>query len=220
MRDTAIANQVSAETCARRKVSKHPRRRGVDLRVASGLDAAIREVRAEVADDTRLDTYEAGDGSRPNDAAELTEPQVRYLAALRLRPSVGCAMRSARVRFANLKRWRESLGFRAGEQEAVELGKGVLFQAAWEAAVTGVLEPVFQGGLLVGHKRRFSERMRELLLKSLMPEVFDRKALQGQPPLKTIIFGSAEEIAEVVRRFSPTARRGMEHPHPNEGIAA
>ncbi len=164
-------------------------------------------------------THEAGDGSRADDAAELTEPQIRYLAVLRVKPSVGCGMRLAGVRFANLKGWRESARFRELENEATEIGKGVLFVAMRKSAVEGDLVPVCQSGLLVGHKRKFCARMREMLAKALMPAMFDPKVLNRQPARPTVILGTAEQIAKVVRRFSPTARR-TERPVPGDGSSA
>lgn len=208
MRAAGDTSPITAETSARRAVSGPARRRAVDERVARALDAAVMEVRRELADDARhnADLCGTGDGGGPDDAAELTEPQIRYLAAMRVLPSVGCAMRAARVRFANLRKWRESARFRELEAEGVEIGRGVLFEAAWNAAVIGVLEPVYQGGVMVGKKRKWQPRILELLLKGMLPELFDRKALAGSRP-KVTIHATPEQIAEVVRRLSPTARR-------------
>ena len=192
MRDTGNVSQINA-------VVGPPRRRAVDRRVARGLDAAVRAVRQELADDAQEGASETGGD------AGLSAPQVRYLAAMRQRPSVGCAMRMAGVRFANLRQWRQCARFRELEAEAVEVGKGVLFAAAWNAAVIGWLEPVYCGGVLCGHRRRYSDRMRELLLKALFPHLFDKAAPAVRPP--AIVLASPEQIAEVVRRLSPTARR-------------
>lgn len=60
--------------------------------------------------------------------------------------------------------------------------------------------------------------MRELLLKALFAELFDPKVIGEKGARQMIMLGNAEQIAAVVRRFSPTARRSMEHPHPNEGF--
>ena len=102
---------------------------------------------------------------------ELPAPQVRFLAAMRQRPSVGCAMRMAGVRFANLRQWRKSARFRELEQESLEHGKARLFVSAWKSAVEGDVESVYQGGRCVGCRRRYSDRMREILLDVVTTEV-------------------------------------------------
>ena len=88
---------IDAEEAARCAVSEPPRRRAVDQRVARGLGTATQEVRRELAGDARDDASVAGDGSSPDDNDGLSAPQIRYLAALRLRPSVGCGMRMGGV---------------------------------------------------------------------------------------------------------------------------
>ena len=128
-------------------------------------------------------------------------------------------MRAAAMRYGNLKLWRQSERFRELEEESLELGKGLLFERAWSLAVEGELQPIFQGGRCVGYRRKFSERMMEMLLKAFFPAQFDRKAMHGQPVKERVILGTPEQVAEVVRRLSPTARR-VEAPLPSDGNGA
>lgn len=56
--------------------------------------------------------------------------------------------------------------------EALEVAIDLLETQARSLAVNGVDEPVFQNGVLVGHKRRYSEKMLEILLKAHRPEKY------------------------------------------------
>jgi hypothetical protein len=78
----------------------------------------------------------------------------------------------------------------------------------WISAVEGGVEPVFQGGMQIGFKRKFSDAMRAKLLEGLLPETFDRRALQ-RPAANINIKFSAAQIAAVVRRLSPTRQRDV-----------
>ena len=156
-RDTANVCQVSAEKRARRQVSKHPRRRTVDRRVELGLDAALEEVRGEIADDELRSACAAHRRARADESADdgddLSEAQVRYLAALRVKPCVGVGMRMARVR-----------GRGHGDRQ------GCAVRGHVEYSGVRSLGGSLQGGRCVGYRRKYSDRMRELLAKALMPE--------------------------------------------------
>lgn len=54
--------------------------------------------------------------------------------------------------------------FAAAWDEAIEDAIDGLEEEAWRRATEGYLEPVFQGGEKVGDRRKFSDRMLELLL--------------------------------------------------------
>ena len=95
LRDDPNVYYIDAEESARCAVPDEPRGRAVDQRVARRLDAAVEEVRLELADEAREDSSDAGGGISPDVAGRLSAAQIRYLAALRLRPSVGVAMRMA-----------------------------------------------------------------------------------------------------------------------------
>ena len=62
--------------------------------------------------------------------------------------------------------------FRALWEEALEVSIDLLETQARSLAVNGVDEPVYQNGVLVGHKRRYSEKMLEILLKAHRPEKY------------------------------------------------
>ena len=57
-------------------------------------------------------------------------------------------------------------------EEALEVAVELLEAQARSLAIKGVDEPVFQNGILVGHKRRYSEKMLEILLKAHRPEKY------------------------------------------------
>jgi hypothetical protein len=63
-------------------------------------------------------------------------------------------------------------GFREAEELAVEIHVEWMEEQVDIMAFHGIEEPVFQGGELVGHKLRFSERLAELRLKAEAPQKY------------------------------------------------
>lgn len=69
--------------------------------------------------------------------------------------------------------------FAAAWDEALEIATEALELEARRRAHTGVLEPVFQGGALVGKVRRYSDTLLIFLLKAHKPEMYtDRQRVQ------------------------------------------
>jgi len=70
--------------------------------------------------------------------------------------------------------------FAAAWDEAVKRGTDVLIQEAMRRAVNGVVEPVYQGGKLVGHVRRYSDSLLMFLVKGRRPEFKDTTSIAIQ----------------------------------------
>lgn len=136
----------------------------------------------------------------------LTKAQAAFLVAFRLIPSQPLACRKACVSISAVEDWRKKPLFRQAYADAYEAACGALFSSIYVSAVEGDVEAVYQGGIRVGFKRKFSDRCRELLAKAMMPSLFDRKALAG-PSVNINIKATQAQIAEAVRKYSPTARK-------------
>jgi hypothetical protein len=63
--------------------------------------------------------------------------------------------------------------FRSAWDEAVKQGADLLIEEAMRRAVKGVLDPVYQGGFCVGHKRQYSDSLLMFLIKGRRPEFKD-----------------------------------------------
>lgn len=69
-------------------------------------------------------------------------------------------------------RRRSKPEFKLLEEEAKNIFVESMEERAHEMAFIGIEEPVFQGGELVGHKTRLSEKLVEFLLKAHAPEKY------------------------------------------------
>ena len=96
-----------------------------------------------------------------------------YLKALSKMGRPYQAASEAGVSMQCVKRSRKSdPDFAEAEISAKEIQVEWLENRVDEMAFEGIDEPVYQGGELVGHKKRFSERLAELRLKAESPEKY------------------------------------------------
>lgn len=132
-----------------------------------------------------------------------------FLAALRMTPNIRVACEAAGVSRKTVNRLRGARpGFEAAVRACLNEGKELLEAAVWQRAVEGTLEPVFQKGLLVGHRLVFSDKLAEALLKANANDLtasganyhdeqnINLKAAAAKPKTQA-------EIAATVRRVSP-----------------
>ena len=138
--------------------------------------------------------------------------QRTYLAALRLKGNVSLACRAARVSAMTISRTRDENEFFSSLcEDALKFNDDLVEGRAYQLGVEGYLEPVFQGGICVGQKRVFSERLLEIMLKSRKPNKFDTgKKLNittsggASAPMMEVA-----QVAELVRNLSPTLAAGV-----------
>lgn len=71
---------------------------------------------------------------------------------------------------------QDGYGFRGAMAEAQAILADRIESAAFERAVTGWDEPVFQGGIEVGTKRKYSDSLMQTLLEASLPEKYGSKA--------------------------------------------
>ena len=127
-----------------------------------------------------------------------------YLGALRAIPAPRLAREAAGVSSRQVAAWRRNPGFAALEREAAQDAAEALLASAYNRAVNGVLKPIFQLGKLVGYEREYSDKLAEVLLKGMLPKMFKPTAKDEQRP-RQVILATPEQVAEAVRRLSPTS---------------
>ena len=177
------------------------------------------ELDAKMADDAAHPQAEPDDIAEGGNSQRRENPEIRgrrdpstgllfsqlaFLTAFRLIPHETMAARKAGLSISSVQHWRSGDKlFQQAFAEAFEAATGALFTSMWISAVEGDVEAVYQGGIRVGYKRKFDPKMREMLAKATMPALFDKKSLQG-PSANITIKASPAQIADVVRRLSPT----------------
>ncbi|MDB5571074.1 MAG: hypothetical protein JWN21_2157 [Sphingomonas bacterium] len=123
------------------------------------------------------------DGWTPRRRQHFLEAVARQATMEVAARGVGMSMTSVR----NL-RARDPV-FDADCAAALAVVRPTLVEAAYQRAVVGVEEPVFQGGKLVGVKRKYSDSVLKLMLeRGIDPtkpseQVFKSKALPGYTPV-------------------------------------
>lgn len=98
-----------------------------------------------------------------------------YLEALSHCANVTIAARIAQVSRETVRLARGDSEFATAEKDAMEVGVDLVEAAAFKSAVYGDMEPVYYQGVLVGHVVKYSDKMREMLLKGRRPEVYKDK---------------------------------------------
>ena len=105
----------------------------------------------------------------------------QFLDALRNTCNITKACDLAGLGRASVYEWREEDDSFAKEWEkALEMGADLLEDEAVRRAKEGVEEPVYQGGKLVGHVRKYSDTLLIFLLKGAKPQKYsNRMELSG-----------------------------------------
>ena len=119
--------------------------------------------------------------------ATTREKMDQFLAGYRTGLTVGDAIRAAGMERSSIARWRRTYaGFLQEFEEAQEDSTEILEAEAIRRAVSGVSEPVYQGGVQVGTIQRYSDHLLMFLLKARRPGVYrDRvDVTSGDAPIK------------------------------------
>jgi hypothetical protein len=128
-----------------------------------------------------------------------------YLGFLRACPSRAMAANAAGLLKSQLDRHRKRFPeFEVTEKEVMADAKDVLFGAAYQRAVHGVLKPVYQLGKLVGYEREYSDKLMELLLRGMHKEMFQEEKKENGPT--TVVLASPEQIAAVLSKVKLFAK--------------
>ena len=119
-----------------------------------------------------------------NGRAHGTDKRARFLAILvETGGNVSASCRAVKIGRTAVYRWRHEDPVFAREMDAaLELSTQTLEDEAIRRAHTGVVEPVYQKGQLVGHVRRYSDRLLEFLLRARRPEVYRETAPSSSAP--------------------------------------
>jgi hypothetical protein len=108
--------------------------------------------------------------------AQNAHLKTRFLLAFAAHGNVSAAAKTARVARRTVYAWQEhDEHFLAAFREAELMAIDRLEREAHRRAVTGVLEPVYQGGERVGTVRKFSDTLLIFLLKGFKPEKYREK---------------------------------------------
>lgn len=113
----------------------------------------------------------------------VTEPKKRaFVLALAQLGNRTRAARAIGISTVTVWQWRrDDDAFRAACVAAMECASELMEDELYRRACEGVLEPVFQGGELVGSVRRYSDTLLIFGLKGAMPEKYaDRQKIQHE----------------------------------------
>ena len=110
----------------------------------------------------------------------LSKEQVEFLRAYLCVGSIARAAKLSGIHRQRHFEWMKSARYVECFAAAQSQTAIALEEEARRRAINGVLEPVFQQGELVGHKRRFSDSLLAMLLEANNPEKF--KVPEKQKP--------------------------------------
>lgn len=112
---------------------------------------------------------------RPRSGVKTTNPDHRaaFLAALAECGNARDAARQVGLSRSTVYQWRDTDAvFADAWAKAQRIGVEALEDEARRRAYSGVEEPVYQGGKLVGHVRKYSDTLLIFLLKGAKPETY------------------------------------------------
>lgn len=102
--------------------------------------------------------------------------KIKFLLALAELGNRSRAARAARVSPATVWQWRrDDMKFDKAYARAIEVAADLIEDEAIRRATEGTVEPVFQGGHLVGGVRKMSDQLLMFVLKGLKPEKYKDK---------------------------------------------
>ena len=114
-----------------------------------------------------------------NRTIRTSEKRQKFLDALAQTCNITKACEISGIGRASVYDWRgEDEGFAKDWKKALEIGSELLEDEAVRRAREGVEEPVYQGGRLVGHVRKYSDTLLIFLLKGAKPEKYRENVKQ------------------------------------------
>jgi len=120
----------------------------------------------------------------------LNAKQKAFLAAYAKTANLSRAASKAKISRVSHYNWLKNAQYKKLFEEEKEKAVGLLEDEAVRRAHEGVLEPVYQGGKLIGTKRVYSDTMLIFLLKAARPEKYrdnyPAQKLEGEITLRII----------------------------------
>lgn len=125
------------------------------------------------------------------------EARARFLGALAASGLICQASKLSGASYQSLLRARKAdEEFEAEVQTALSLYGETLQKEAHRRAVDGVEEPVYYKGKVVGHVRRYSDRMLELCLKARVPQFRERATVDHNVRGGVLVVGLAPKTVD------------------------
>ena len=153
--------------------------------------------------------------------AEFREKKMRlFLAAFAENGVYGDACTAAGITGSSVEHWRKAYPqFEAAYAEAKEMAAAVLEREAFNRAVTGWEEPVYQGGELVGTIKKKSDRILELMLRARVQGYNPKLEMSGSVKSSSKVDDlSATDVESLLRVLSAAEERGLlAKPETTEG---
>jgi hypothetical protein len=117
-------------------------------------------------------------GRKPGTAVDTPALRKQFLATLAATGNVGVASEACKLYRTTPYQWKKKdPEFSKQWDEALDSAADAAEEEVRRRAVDGWEEPVFYQGEVVGHTRKFSDRMLELYIKALRPEKFREKQI-------------------------------------------
>lgn len=130
--------------------------------------------------------------------------QRAFLEAFAVMGIISYAAERAGIHRQTVYDWlRVDPDFQKAYQHALEQANDLLERELFRRAVSGVVEPVYQGGRKVGSVRKYSDRLLELTLKARRPERF-RERVDVSARVKAETAVSADDVvATLMEHLTP-----------------
>lgn len=151
-----------------------------------------------------------GQALMPQTLADRLAPLPRWqrhfvVALMECGGSIGVACNSANVSMQSVSKYRlESAEFDLACAEAIDYANDLMEAAGFRGATVGNLSPIFQGGVLVGHKRVRSPKDLETMLKVRGRLKDEPKQLGPSHTMRVEIVSAAEvpqRVADTMKRL-------------------
>lgn len=133
-----------------------------------------------------------------------------FLEEFAKRGIIADALQAAGMSSTGLKRWKEQYPkFMEAYEEAHIAAQSVLENEAFNRAVVGWEEPVYQGGELVGTIKRKSDRILEVMLKAKVEGYNPKLEVSGEVRSNRIDALPADAVESLLRIVEAAEARGL-----------
>jgi len=101
-------------------------------------------------------------------------------------------------------------------KNAMDIYRGIIENEIHRRGITGWEEKVFQGGILVGKKRKFSDRMLEIHAKRHIPEYRETVSIDADVKTGVVVLGGTVESQEEWMKKFGAGGSSLPAPNPED----